>query len=161
MDDMNVVEIPATPEQKAEDIRANEPDLLAGLLAAGTDKQNRTAKITIQRNGKSFFSFSIRPLSEDEYNAATKKATPLDSKGNPEEKNIDTALLRSILIYTATTQEDRAKLWDNPAAQSQYNVLSGMDVIDKVLLAGEKQAIITKIDEISGFGANLEETAKN
>jgi hypothetical protein len=148
-------------EQKAAETRANEPDLLAGLLAAGTDKQSRTAKVTIKRGSQEFFSFRIRPLTESEYKSASNKATPVDSKGNPDPNKRDESLMRNILIYTATAPEDRTKLWDNQAALSQFNVLSGMDVVDKVLLAGEKQAVIFKIDEISGFGTDLEETAKN
>jgi len=73
----------------------------------------------------------------------------------------DTAKYRSLLIYTATVPEDRQALWDNREVWQQLNVLSGWQVIDRVLLAGEKDAVLAKLDQISGFGANLEEVAKN
>ena len=68
---------------------------------------------------------------------------------------------RSWLIYTATVDEDRAKLWDNKQAQQAFNVLQGVDVIDCVLLSGEKDRIIDRINEISGYDDEADETAKN
>jgi hypothetical protein len=71
------------------------------------------------------------------------------------------------LIHTATVDEDKAKLWDNKKLWDRLNVLSGIDVIDKVLLPGEKDAVIEKINEISGYAEDeedvedLEELAKN
>jgi len=46
----------------------------------------------------------------------------------------------------------------------QVNVPSGLEVIDAVLLPGEKTAVVDKIGEISGYVENeeeLEELAKN
>ena len=68
---------------------------------------------------------------------------------------------RSWLIYTATVDEDRAKLWDNKQAQQAFNVLQGVDLIDSVLLSGEKDRIIDRINEISGYGDETDDTAKN
>ncbi|GEO26227.1 hypothetical protein AAC03nite_20120 [Alicyclobacillus acidoterrestris] len=157
-----------TPEESAQ-IRANEPDLLQGLFAAGDDAQQTTAKISIQRNGKFFFSFNIHALSEKDYKDASDQATRFTKNKQlgikvPEERN--DAEYRSLLIYKATVDADRAALWD--AAKARYGVLTGADVIDKVLLPGEKAAILQKIDEVSGYGTDLddaetklEETAKN
>ena len=57
--------------------------------------------------------------------------------------------------------EDRKKLWDNKKAQEALNVLQGVEMIDAVLLSGEKDRIIDVINEISGYGDDMEETAKN
>lgn len=65
------------------------------------------------------------------------------------------------MIYTATIDEDRAKTWDNKKAQEAFNVLQGVDVIDAVLLSGEKDRIIEVINEISGYDDSLDEIAKN
>jgi len=40
-------------------------------------------------------------------------------------------------------------------------VLNGVDLIDKALLAGEKDAVLELIDKISGYSVTAEETAKN
>ena len=71
------------------------------------------------------------------------------------------AKFRSWLIYAATVDEDRAKTWDNKQAQEALGVLQGVDMIDAVLLSGEKDRIIDRINEISGYGDDVEETAKN
>ena len=45
--------------------------------------------------------------------------------------------------------------------EARINVTNGIDMIDKVLRAGEKDAVLNKIDEISGYSSTLEEVAKN
>ena len=150
-----------------EELLAHEDDILRGLLAAARYKEDQQVTITISRKGARLFSFRIRPLSEDEYNECRERASSYEA--NPRLGGIrmpvavDTAKYRSLLIYTATVSEDRAALWDNKAIWEELNVVSGWQVIDKVLLAGEKDAILAKLDEISGYGTSLslEEVAKN
>ena len=121
-------------------------------------------KIQIKRAGVLKFMFRIRPVSEEEsikcHDHATKFAPR--KRGQPK-REIETnqSLFRSWLIYTATVDEDRKKLWDNRKAQEALDVLSGVDMIDAVLLSGEKDRIIDVINEISGYGDDMEETAKN
>lgn len=154
----------STEQVSQADILNNEAGLLQGLLAAGADAQRDVRKVTIKRHEKTYFSFRIRPLSEPEYRDADEKATRYQQNKQlgvrvPVERN--DADYRSRLIYSATVPEDRAQLWDNKTAWDKFNVLSGVDLIDQVLLPGEKRAVIVMIDELSGFGADLEETAKN
>lgn len=151
------------------DILGNEDALLRGMLEAVEDRENESVKIEIARKGKVLFAFSVRPISETEVNKCEERATKYTRKRGlriPEET--DRAKYRSLLIYTATADEDRLKSWDNKALWDRLNVLNGVDVIDKVLLPGEKEAVIQKINEISGHaesddedGESLEETAKN
>ena len=110
------------------------------------------------------FVFRVRPVSEEEsikcHDHATKFAPR--KRGQPKrEIETNTSLFRSWLIYTATVDEDRKKLWDNKKAQEALNVLQGVEMIDAVLLSGEKDRIIDVINEISGYGDDMEETAKN
>lgn len=148
-----------------EELLAHEDDILRGLLAAARYKEDQQVTITISRKGTKLFSFRIRPLSEDEYNECRERASTYEA--NPRLGGIrmpvavDTAKYRSLLIYTATVPEDRQALWDNREVWQQLNVLSGWQVIDRVLLAGEKDAVLAKVDELSGYGASLEEVAKN
>jgi hypothetical protein len=136
------------------DLAPFEDDILRGLLAAAEDKKEIVLPIAIIRKGKEFFRFNIRPLNESEYNEARERATTYSRKNKvgmklPEET--DTTRYRSLLIYKATANEDRAKIWDNKEVQKTLNVINGLDLIDVVLLAGEKDLIIAKIDEISGY----------
>ena len=149
-----------------EQILMSESELLRGPIEAGTEKDSEAAyeRIQIRRNGKLKFEFRIRPISEDESLACHDHATKFAprKRGQPK-REIETNMskFRSWLIYTATVDEDRAKLWDNKQAQQAFNVLQGVDLIDCVLLSGEKDRIIDRINEISGYSDEADETAKN
>ena len=149
-----------------EQILMSESELLRGLIEAGTEKDSEAAyeRIQIRRNGKLKFEFRIRPISEDESLACHDHATKFAPRNRRQPKReIETNMskFRSWLIYTATVDEDRAKLWDNKQAQQAFNVLQGVDLIDCVLLSGEKDRIIDRINEISGYSDEADETAKN
>ena len=149
-----------------EEVLMNEEDLLRGLIEAGTEKEKESAykRIQIKRGGILKFEFRIRPISEEESLACHDHATKFAprKRGQPK-REIETNLakFRSWLIYTATVDEDRAKTWDNKKAQEALNVLTGVDMIDMVLLSGEKDRVIDEINEISGYSDDVEETAKN
>ena len=149
-----------------EQILMSESELLRGLIEAGNEKDSEASyeRIQIKRGGKLKFEFRIRPISEEESLACHDHATKFAprKRGQPK-REIETKMskFRSWLIYTATVDEDRAKLWDNKQAQQAFNVLQGVDVIDCVLLSGEKDRIIDRINEISGYDDEADETAKN
>jgi len=115
------------------------------------------------------FAFEIRPLSEEEYNKCKKKHTKYVRNKQfgmklPEETN--TVKFRDALIYTATVEADREKLWDNKKVweslrAKDLQIMNGLDVIEYCLKAGEKDKIIECIDSLSGFEENIEEVAKN
>jgi hypothetical protein len=149
-----------------EEILMKEHDILAGILEAGRGRDNADnyRKIQIKRAGKLLFEFRIRPLTEeDQQNCARSATTYAPTKQGQPKKALDTnrAMFRSLLIYTATVDEDRAKVWDNPKAKNALNVLDSTDMIDMILKAGEKSAVIAIIDEISGYTDETEEIAKN
>lgn len=81
---------------------------------------------------------------------------------------LDMPKYRASVIYNSTTEEDKAKLWDNPAVKKGLEakgicIINALDVIDAVLLPGEKDRIMEIIDDVNGFN-NEEvkaETAKN
>ncbi|MBQ2633201.1 MAG: hypothetical protein IJF88_01285 [Oscillospiraceae bacterium] len=146
--------------------RMSESELLKGLIEAGTGKDSKDSyeRIQIRRKGKLFFEFRIRPISEEESVECREKATKFAprKRGQPKrEIETNAAKFRSWLIYTATVDEDRAKTWDSKEAQDALNVLTGVDMIEAVLLAGEKDQVIDRINEISGYGEEALETAKN
>ncbi len=149
-----------------EEILLNEEALLRGLIEAGQEKDDESTyrQIMIKRGGILKFMFRVRPVSEEESIACREHATKFAprKKGQPKQEiETNPAKFRSWLIYTATVDDDRAKLWDNKRAQEALDVLQGVDMIDAVLLSGEKDRVIDVINEISGYDDGLEETAKN
>jgi hypothetical protein len=162
MYDDNVEQSGATPEQ----LLMNENDILSGLLRAskGKDDTDNYRKIQIKRNGELLFEFRIRPLSEDENQSCWRRATKYapTKPGQPRVAvDTDISKYRSSIIYAATVNEDRAKVWDNKRAQDSLGVLQGVDMVDKVLLAGEKSRVFDLIDEISASEDDTEELVKN
>jgi hypothetical protein len=157
-----------TEEEAKSQLRTYEGDILKGLLAAADfrEGEENETPVEIARGGVVLFTFRIRPLSEEEYNRCKEKNTKYVRNKQlgikfPEDTNA--TRYRSQLIYEATVDEDRAKIWDNKDAwrAPKINVTNGIDLIDKVLLAGEKNAVLDKIDQISGYSSTLEEVAKN
>lgn len=149
-----------------EEILMNEDELLRGLIEAGNEKDNSSAykKIQIKRNGILKFEFRVRPISEEESLACRDHATRFAprKRGQPKQEiETNMAKFRSWLIYTATIDEDRKKTWDNKQAQEALDVLQGVDMIDVVLLSGEKDRVIDIINEISGYSDDMDDTAKN
>ena len=155
-----------TEEAKRETFRKYENDILGGLLAAASFKTDadEIAPVEIYRNGNCVLTFHIRPLSEEEYLKARRDNTVYKrnkSVGTRVVDHVNTSAYRSQLIYDATVEEDRDKIWNNRSAWDRLNVVNGIDLIDVVLKSGEKDMIIDKLDEISGYQLSMEETSKN
>lgn len=148
-------------ELEREEILQNEDAILRGLLEAANNKEVQTATLEIARGGKVLFRFRVRPLTEAEYNHCRDMTTkPIRRNGLVVSEETNHTRFRSMLIHTATVDEDRKVIWDNKEAWNRLNVASGVDLIDVVLLAGEKAAVLERIEQLSGFGVDLEQVAK-
>ena len=158
---------PVTEEEIRQDARERETSLLDGLLAAANykDDEDESVNIVINRQGKDLFSFRIHPLSEEDFAKCRKRCTKYVKSRTqagmriPEE--VDTVKYRCMLIYEATVEEDRAKVWDNKALWKAKDLATGIEAVDLLLKAGEKNAICEKLDNISGYEMTEEEVAKN
>lgn len=146
---------PALPTK--EEVLNNEDALLRGLIEAQSFKEDESLrrKIEIRKNGNVLFSFTVRPIDEEEEMACLKRATP--QLRNPNGRHLpkidgktDSSLFRSMKIYTATIDEDKARIWDNPKMKNALDAMTAVEMIDKVLRSGDKDAIINVINEISG-----------
>lgn len=150
-------------------IRTNEEDFIQGLIAAADFASEEKQRIEIIRNGKLFFAFSIRPLCSEEYDKCRKKHTKYvrnKQLGMKMPEDTNRVKYQSSIIYQATVNEDREKLWDNRKVWEALNtkdfqIMNGLDVIEYALKAGEKDRILEAIDKLSGYEENLEEVAKN
>lgn len=153
--------IPANVEEQ-------EYDLLESLLMAAADNEALTP-VKIARNGVHRFTVHLHALSEKDRETARKAAT--NYMANPAGKHLpqiakdkDDALFHSYLIYYATSEEDKKKIWGQQKVKEKYNLARNVETIDYLLNAGEKEAMIELIAEMSGYGTNnitTEEFAKN
>ncbi len=161
--DEEIVEREMTKEEKTELLLSSEDDILAALMGAA-DFREETAEINIKRKGKIILRFNVHGLSEAEYNRCRRKNTKYSKNRTagakiPEE--VDAARYRAMLIYEATTDEDRQKIWQNKKAWQELRVLNGVDLIMATLKAGEQDAVCEEIDKLSGYYDDEEDTIKN
>lgn len=152
-------------EVTREELLSAEDDILAGVLGAVESKENDYETIVIKRGDKVFFKFGVRGFSEDEIRQIRERNS-IYRKNNMGVKVLDEfkdVRFTSEIIYKATIDKDREKIWDNPQIKNKLGCLTGLDVIEKVLMAGEKDAIYSRIQRMSGFGKEDEivETLKN
>lgn len=160
----------------ATDRKEAEYDLVKSLLEAAEFKtsDDTVTKVDLKRAGKFMFSVHIHPINEPDARFARKKATitmpnPNGKKLPPIEKDFDTTLFNSWLIYLATTEEDQQKIWGNQAIMQKYNLAQPVESIDVLLTVGEKRNLADMVTSISGMDdeysedetVNEEEYAKN
>lgn len=162
----NVRDEEFSKDETQNQLRTVENDFISGMLAAAEYRTKETRKIEIIRDGKLFFSFHIHAVGEEEADRCKKNHTKYVRNKNiglkfAEETN--SPRFRSSLIYNATDEKDRAELWDNKKVWNGlsgqgYPIVNALDVIEAVLLGGEKAKIIEEINNLSGFETeNLEE----
>lgn len=165
----NIEEREFTPEQNGNQLKVHEEDFLQGLIDAAGYVEEEKQRIEIAREGRLLFAFSIRPLSESEYNSCKKKHTKFvrnRSLGVKMPEDTDNVKYRADLIYRATVEEDKKNLWDNKKVwealrNKGMQIVSALDVIEYSLKAGEKDQVVDCIDKLSGYHDNLEEVTKN
>lgn len=169
-----------TEEQQTE-LLMTEDDILNGMLEACDFKTNEDyrKRIPIIRKTKkldsvtgelvevekTLFEFTIRPLDETELFECRRKAMrrvpSTRNKNIMEDAELDIPKYKALKIYYATVGDEGKKVWDNKTVQKKLNTLSPIDVINEVLLGGEKDWVDDVIDEISGYNENREEQLKN
>ena len=144
-------------ETQLEKIENNIVDALMEAASFRTSEDNRR-KISIKRDGKILFEFTIEPLNEDDWSKCRRQN--LRNKGKRSEE-LDNARYLAQAIYEATIDEDKTRLWKNPEVWRKLNVASGVDVVNLVLTPGEKAAIGDILLDIGGFNDELDGIIKN
>ena len=134
---------------KEVDLEKAEQDIVNALLEAGSWRKDETRReIIIRRNDRDVFTFNIEPVDEDTFRKCRRQNTR--NKGKRTEE-LDDARFLSQLIFTATVEEDKDRLWRNTAIQKKLNVQNAVDVVNYVLKPGEKTKIAEVIADISGY----------
>ena len=159
---------PITEEEKKEFLAFNEAELLKALKGEDDHvEETKTIKIKFR---SAQFTFRIRGLSEKEYNECHEMATTYQKNkrlgGMRLPEKTDTVKYHTLLIFKATVDADKAKLWNNKNLWAAVNAVTGTDLVDILIPeAGKKQAIVEQIEKLSGFDDEAEEeyndTVKN
>ena len=140
-------------------------DIAAALIEASeyhieqTTKEPIRRKVYIQRNGKNLFSFTIEPVDEETMRRVRREN--LKNRGRRTEELIGERFVAQ-LIYEATIEEDKARLWRNREVQERLNVASGADVVQKVLTPAERFKLEDVLIEIGSYNdEGLDDLIKN
>jgi hypothetical protein len=153
-----------------------ESALLDAMLGAAKEREQATEIVEIAREGKVKFAFRIRPLTEEENEGCDEMATVYKKDRRalaPIPLKTDRAKYRSLVIVKATVAfcekagdnyRDVESMWDNGALRRQLGVESKWEMVDRVMLPGEKEKVMERISELSGFGPDMDDAkdqAKN
>lgn len=138
--------------------REAEYDLVSALLTAAefrTDEEEIT-EVEIRRKEVFLFKVHLHPISDSDVRLARKKATtympnPTNKKLPKIEKEYNSTLFNSWLIYLATTPEDQQKIWGQKAVMEKFNLSLPVESIDILLRVGEKTKMLDTIGDISGM----------
>lgn len=148
-----------TEEETRQQIRENENDLLESLFAAADYAANEELTFEIKRGGKFFFSFTVTPLSEETMFKLRRKYTNYAKNrrtGIKVADDLDIAKYRCSVIYNSTVAKDKEKIWDNKELQEGlkrkgYHIINALDVVEALLLPGEKEKIMEALDRLGGY----------
>ena len=177
-EDMMLDEEELTEDEKKEEIRQNEDSLLERLLAAADYAKNETLTLKIRRPDKNdptkmvtYFTFDVHPLSEDELNQIRKKYTKYTRNrrtgGQKMVEEVDVVKFKCSVIYNSTVEADQERIWNNKKLwkglekQGHY-IVNALDVVEALLLPGEKEKIMDALDKLGGYDEDTPITqAKN
>lgn len=141
--------------KKELDLEKVESDITAALLEMASYRLiDETQPIVIKRQGKPVLEFTVRGLDEDEW--AKCRRQNLINRGLRTEE-IKQARFNSQVIYEATINEDKERIWKNKDVWAKLNVASGIDLINQLLLPGEKNALVEIIGKLSKYEMDAED----
>lgn len=135
-----------------------EGDITQALLEAAEYKNRREERtVKILRGGKELFSFRITGLSESQWRKCRREN--LRNRGKRTEE-LDDFRFISQAIYLATVDEDKP-IWKNQTVMEKLNAATPVDVVNAVLLPGEKSKLADVLIELSDYDDDLDELISN
>lgn len=168
--DIEEEETMLSEEEQKQELLENEDAMLQALFDSADYVKGETRTFEITRYGKVYFTFTVTPLSEAMVTDIRKKYTRYTKNkrmGTKVAEEVDTPKYKSSLIYNSTIPEDKERIWDNRRLweglrKKGINIVNALDVVDAILLPGEKTMIIEELDNLSGYDENSQiETVKN
>ena len=82
---------------------------------------------------------------------------PNGKKLPPIEKEYDNLKFQWAMIYTATVEEDRKKIWANKTFMEKKDILEPWESVGILLKPGERADIFSLVAELSGIGDDDDE----
>lgn len=136
-------------EEQQAILASKEEDILAKLM--GEEFETPKGKATLERLG---IQLELKGLTGDELGRIRKECTRKRKVNGKWEEKLNNAEYDAGVIIAATTNFN----WNNQKLLSKFEMSDGKQFIIKKLLAGEKNALVEAILQLSGFGEDLEIT---
>lgn len=148
-----MAEIKKLTDSDLEKIDSNIADVLLGAAGylQGEDKKK---PIQIKRNGKPLFTFTIEPLDERTMEKCRRQNTKNKGRRNEE---FDGTRYISQLIYEATIDEDKKRIWRNEEVWRKLNITNGADAVQAILTPAERSELENIMLDMLGFNEDLTE----
>lgn len=139
-----------------EELEKVEGNIVDALLEAAAFRTGNNARrlISIKRDGRILFKFTIEAIDEDTWRKCRRQN--LINKGKRSEE-LNSARFLAQAIYEATIEEDKKRLWQNQAVWNKLDVASGIDVVNIILTPGEKTKIAEVLEELGGYDDDLDD----
>lgn len=165
VEEKDITLLEPTDHMTQDEILENEGNLLHNLLELSNRKNDEAyqRKVDIKgADGTVKASFRLRPMSSQDAESCAKQASKLvkNIRGKME-KEVDQRIYQSLLIYTATIEEDQKNFWGNRELKKALSIIDNFDMVDALLLAGEKAAVLDILDEMGGFTQNIQDEIQN
>lgn len=157
-------------EEQRDVLLMTEQDVLDEMLGLAKEQPAESMVIdVVSKQGRRIF-FRVGPLDEDTDTALRRKCTTYERKiGMRMPKETDVRKYRSLQIVEATTtfcvpaevDDDRnpigfrdlgTNMWRSKELREQLGVRDVADVVDAVLLPGQKDEVLAQIERLSGYG---------
>ncbi|MFR6509848.1 MAG: hypothetical protein ACLUPF_10835 [Dorea sp.] len=128
----NVTEVQMSPEETKANVRMYEDDILGGLNGCSClqDRygrgRNRSRSSDTRRLSWSSESVRCQRMNTSKIKKRNTNYKKNKANGLRIAESIDSADYRSELIYEATIEEDRTKIWDRTDAWEKCNVVNGI-----------------------------------
>ncbi len=135
-----------------------EYNLVTSLLKAVDYKtsEDNCAEVVIERGGVHYFTVHLQPIGDKEMEEARRHATkyvrnPQGPRYPKIEAGMDSSLFGSWMIYLATSEKDKKEIWGNKTIMAKCGVPQPVDMVDELLLFGEKNSMLNVVFRISGL----------
>lgn len=97
--------------------------------------------------------FKIKPISNEEYQAYTKRATKINTKGKNKGAEFDSRQFNMDVVLNHTVEPN----FRDADFVAEAGVMTPEQLVNKLLLSGEVQELSNKISALSGFDNTLED----
>ena len=134
-------------------------DALIASVALRPDANEKLVSIQIPRGDKMSINFKIGSINTDQLQKCYRQNTK--NRGLRTEE-VQWSRLNAQILFEATVEEDRTRLWQNKKLWKTWNLTNGVECVRKLLTDAEIEAVVKEITDLGGRNESyLDDIIKN